>query len=218
MDLRMLPLIQKLISKKWETFAGRLFIKRFYWALATAVAFSFMVVFPLPIVDPRGQSLNFFPLRFWPLLVCRCFVWYATLTKTFVEAREMITEGPTEHFNFNGAPFLENTMSMGFCCTFMLSQLLGSDTALAFAALFFWSYLLWFMLGFNSTGHLVVMVYRIVLDDMLRFFSVTSIFLMGFSLSTFTMTTATADRGWDSFMEHVFDFLHGAVSGFDKDQ
>mmetsp|Transcript_87364 Transcript_87364/g.168115 ORF Transcript_87364/g.168115 Transcript_87364/m.168115 type:complete len:693 (+) Transcript_87364:81-2159(+) len=220
LDLLMLPLIQELLTKKWDSFARTLFIERFELAILQAFAFSMMVIFPMPW---GGDRL----LASWKQAcvhsLSRCVVFFLAIKKLYVELRELSSEGFRGHFQFEGAAFFENVISLGFCSSFIASQFLDmwgspwADTGLAFGALFCWSYLLWFLLGFSNTGHLVVMVWRIVVGDMMQFACVTSIFLAGFSLASFAATTEKSDRCMGSFAAHFFDFFHGMTNGFEKD-
>jgi len=226
LDLLMLPLIQELLAKKWDSFARDLFIERFTWAIVQAFAFSMMVIFPLPWSSGSGPIVEKL-FGSWKQtcvhVLSRSIVSFLALRKLYVELRELSAEGVRGHFQFEGAAFFENVISLSFCSSFIASQLLDfwasswADTGLAFGALFCWSYLLWFLLGFSNTGHLVVMVWRIVVGDMMQFACVTSIFLAGFSLASFAATTEKEDRCMGSFATHFFDFFHGMTSGFEKD-
>merc|ERR1719277_2029784 len=107
--------------------------------------------------------------------------------------------------------------------TFLVAQLLQlrgsklSNPVLAMSALLSWAYLLWFLLGFSSTGHLVVMIWKIVTCDMVKFIQITSIFVVGFSLAFFIVTTSPAQRGPSTFARHVSSCFHAMTNGFERD-
>merc|ERR1712032_329128 len=86
---------------------------------------------------------------------------------------------------------------------------------LALSALLCWSYMLWFCYGFNNTGHLVVMMWRILVGDLVQFTCLTGIFLVGFSLAFFISETDPEERGLRLFGNQVFNCFHMATSGFD---
>lgn len=234
LDLLMLPLIQEVLTKKWDSFAKPLFMSRFKWALAQAFAYTLMIVFPpsigiapVPSMAAMDQWLQTVSGGWLILLLhvaCKGFVTVKVSSKLLVELHEIAVEGLDKYFDFDGAAIFENVVSLGMCCSFFVSQLLElaqsqwADVAVAFTGLLVWSYLLWFMLGIEGTGHLVVMVWKIVIQDISKFFCVTSIFLVAFSLASFITTTPRSDRCWSSFTVQLLDFFHGMMSGFDKEQ
>merc|ERR1712187_685877 len=84
------------------------------------------------------------------------------------------------------------------------------------SALLSWVCVLWFFLGFSTTGHLVVMIWTILRNDMPKFMALMSVFLFGFSLAFFVSTTTNEERCLSSFTAHMFDCFAMMTSGFDK--
>eukprot|EP00242_Pyramimonas_sp_CCMP2087_P002559 CAMPEP_0198233078 /NCGR_PEP_ID=MMETSP1445-20131203/116055_1 /TAXON_ID=36898 /ORGANISM="Pyramimonas sp., Strain CCMP2087" /LENGTH=761 /DNA_ID=CAMNT_0043913767 /DNA_START=303 /DNA_END=2588 /DNA_ORIENTATION=+ len=222
-----LPLIQELVNIKWEKYAYREFKKRFYWSLANALIFTLMIVIDVP-PDVYFMHQWTHVATFWS---CKTFTLTRAILKLGVELREMQSQGRA-YFQCVGGHMFENLASLGFSCTFILSQtceLLGflffpqllslSNSVLAFSAVFCWMYLLWFFLGNQKTGHLVVMIWTILTGDMVVFGMVASVVLVGFSVAFFVSLTEREDRGFSTFVTQVFQCYHMMTSGgFEKDE
>lgn len=245
LDLISVDLVQELLARKWRLFAQQIFMRRLFLALLNAILFNLMTVFPLPKLpggtpDQQGEMDRIFyhlghtPFGFtedlprsWvrvlAYLACKVYVVCWSSRKLYVELREMSTSGPAGYFDMVGAQMWENVVSLTFCLSFFAYQWLliiespNAGAMFSACALLCWLYLLWFLLGFSKTGQLVVMVSTILMGDMVYFSCLTMLFLMGFSLTFFTVTTDIDDRCWGSFTSHFLDFFHGSLSGFDKD-
>lgn len=216
-DLLMLPLIQELLTRKWEVFAKDRFTWRFKVSLSLAIAFSLMVIFHHPSSDK-----GFPTIRMIIHFLCKIYVAIVTFHKLRVELREMAKEG-WGFFDHKGAGFFENIVSLTFCCCFPASQVLeivdaphSANLALTVSGLSCWVYLLWFLLGFSTTGHLVVMIWTILLGDMVQFACLTSIFLMAFSLAFFISTTSPLERGPQIFAQNLFQCFK-MITGVEND-
>lgn len=225
LDLIMLPLIQHLLQKKWEAFAKSSFTSRFWVALARASVFALMVIFPPPISTNDDE----WTMEQWLFLAahwcCKALVTCMTCGKLMVELREMWVEGLRGYFDFQGAAIYENFISILYCGSFVGSLALDSldmdhmaRPTLAISALLSWLYLLWFLLGFGKTGHLVVMIWKMLMGDMVQFGCLTSVFMIGFSLAFFIATTDPIERGPSTFGSKLFDCFHMMTSGFDKEE
>lgn len=63
-----------------------------------------------------------------------------------------------------------------------------AETAvLAFASIFGWGYMLFFVMAFRLTGPFVVMIYQMLINDVLRFCIIYVVFLIGFSQTFFVL-------------------------------
>ena len=63
-----------------------------------------------------------------------------------------------------------------------------NDTViLALAALIGWAYMFFFIMPFRFTGPFVIMIYKMLFNDVLRFCMIYLIFLVGFSQSFFIL-------------------------------
>lgn len=59
--------------------------------------------------------------------------------------------------------------------------------ALAIASIIGWGYMLFFVMAFRLTGPFVVMIYEMLFNDVLRFFIIYAVFLVGFSQAFFVL-------------------------------
>lgn len=177
-----------------------------------------MVIFD-PDANAGSESLRV--LSFAMHWVCKVALSYLAAQKLCVELRELYMEG--RRYFGRGAILFENVTSVCFVLTFLGAQLLQlcesalSNPVLAMSALLSWVYLLWFLLGFSSTGHLVVSIWKIVTGDLVKFTQLTSIVVVGFSLAFFILTTSPIERGPSTFVRHVFVCFHMMTNGFEKD-
>ena len=69
------------------------------------------------------------------------------------------------------------------------------------------------ILGFHSTGHFVVMIWKILVNDILRFASIMVIFLMAFSTALFVVLVAPEDRTSSGFWSQVLQCFQLLTSG-----
>jgi hypothetical protein len=87
--------------------------------------------------------------------------------------------------------FLENCLACSFCICILLARILRicaiemEATLLSIAALLGWGYMLFFTMPFRFTGPFVIMIYKMLFNDVLRFCIIYTVFLAGFSQSFF---------------------------------
>jgi len=80
-----------------------------------------------------------------------------------------------------------------FCLSIYIVNILrifdieAQTAALAIASLLGWGYVLFFVMAFRLTGPFVVMIYEMLLNDVLRFFIIYVVFLVGFSQTFFVL-------------------------------
>ncbi len=77
---------------------------------------------------------------------------------------------------------------------------------LAIASILGWSYMLSFVLAFRFTGPFVVMIYKMLLNDVLRFCIIYGIFLIGFSQAFFVVFDDSGKK-IIFIVEHIFIIL-----------
>ncbi len=70
---------------------------------------------------------------------------------------------------------------------FRLFNLPNDTVILAFAALLGWGYMFFFIMPFRFTGPFVIMIYKMLFNDVLRFGMIYMIFLAGFSQAFFIL-------------------------------
>ncbi|KAK3266993.1 hypothetical protein CYMTET_24421 [Cymbomonas tetramitiformis] len=229
-ELLELPLIQELITVKWKKYAEEEFVKRFYWAIAYVLAFTMMVVVDAPLHSEHWSAKDWLHLAlYWN---CKIFTLFRAGKKLCVEGAEMRHQSLREYFGGVGGQVFENVVSLAFTSTYVVSQVLElsgyyfnstalfqlGDGTLALSAVAAWIYLLWFLLGYQKTGHLVVMIWTILTGDMVIFGMVSGVFLVGFSVAFFVSLTEKQDRGVSVFMRQLMDCYHMMTSGgFEKD-
>lgn len=89
--------------------------------------------------------------------------------------------------------FLENLLSCSFCICILSARILRlcqvemEAILLAVASLIGWTYMLFFTMPFRFTGPFVIMIYKMLFNDVLRFCIIYVIFLAGFSQSFFIL-------------------------------
>lgn len=229
-ELLELPLIQQLITVKWRKYAEKEFNRRCFWAIAYVFTFTMMVVVDSPLHSEQWSAKDW--LHFAVYWGCKLFTLFRAVKKLGVEAAEMRHQSLREYFGGVGGQVFENIASLAFTSTYVVSQVLElsghylnsvalfqlGDGTLALSAVASWIYLLWFLLGHQKTGHLVVMIWTILTGDMVIFGAVASVFLVGFSVAFFVSLTEKQDRGFSVFLSQLIDCYHMMTSGgFEKD-
>ncbi|CAF4148788.1 unnamed protein product, partial [Rotaria magnacalcarata] len=95
-------------------------------------------------------------------------------------------------------------------CTYMKAQ----SAVLALAAIIGWGYMLFFVMAFRLTGPFVVMIYEMLFNDVLRFFIIYAVFLVGFSQAFFVLFD---NNGFSGFLLSVKQSFLGMLGDFDLD-
>ncbi|CAF3649292.1 unnamed protein product [Rotaria sp. Silwood1] len=114
-----------------------------------------------------------------------------------------------------GSVFLENLLSCSFCLCILIVQFLRlfkirHETVIyAFACLLGWIYMFFFIMPFRFTGPFVIMIYKMLFNDVLRFCIIYIIFLAGFSQSYFVLFNRNGLQGYLSSVKHCFLGLLG---------
>jgi len=142
------------------------------------------------------------PLCDWPDLIWSypCFLFLAELLvligaalKGLNEIEEMRERGVRSYFGARGSSFLENTLSLSFCilvAIVLILSLLGSGSvrvAISLCSMIGWCYMFFFLLAFRMTGPMVVMIFKMVTGDVMRFLAVFSVFLLAFAQAFFVL-------------------------------
>ncbi|CAF3181572.1 unnamed protein product [Rotaria sp. Silwood2] len=196
------PIIISLIDKKWKQFAYRILIRRFFLTFVYLLSFLITTILEQApsettadendkTVTTDGKSLDF--SRQIISAVGRFIVIEGALWKSAYEINEMCTLGLWNYWNSAGSIFLENFLACSFCfCIFTVQTLRLFDmqhetVILAFASLLGWSYMFFFTMPFRFTGPFVIMIYKMLFNDVLRFCIIYIIFLTGFSQCFFIL-------------------------------
>lgn len=160
--------------------------------------------------DPIGMFEHFdlflFDLFFSPLTWSEVFSAHATIqyigelivvigamAKGWWELSEMRKFGWRTYCNTTGSALFENILSLTFCiCIFIVLLLTSLNSpmeraVMAIACITVWCYCFFYLLAFRLTGPMVVMIFRMLTSDVLRFVMVYLVFLMGFALAFFVL-------------------------------
>ena len=160
--------------------------------------------------DPIGMFEHFdlflFDLLFSRLTWSEVFSTHATIqyigelivvigamAKGWWELSEMRKFGWRTYCNTTGSALFENILSLTFCiCIFVVLILTSLNSpmeraVMAIACITVWCYCFFYLLAFRLTGPMVVMIFRMLTSDVLRFVMIYLVFLMGFSLAFFVL-------------------------------
>eukprot|EP01064_Diplonema_japonicum_P001474 TRINITY_DN1094_c3_g1_i1.p1 TRINITY_DN1094_c3_g1~~TRINITY_DN1094_c3_g1_i1.p1 ORF type:complete len:992 (+),score=180.38 TRINITY_DN1094_c3_g1_i1:177-2978(+) len=129
------------------------------------------------------------------------------LWKAMREMKEMYSDSIVDYFSCKGAQLMENVISLTFSCLILAAVCsryydapMAEDLSLAFASLALWSYVLWLLLGFRMTGPFVIMIWKMLCSDILRFLLIFAAFLFGFAQTFFILLD---ESGFESFVRRV---------------
>lgn len=136
-----------------------------------------------------ARSLDWQAIKACSIALCDFLVFVAACVKLKREIGELRQEGFAGYFGCKGAAFIENTCSLSFCLgvVYVAVMRLGigttQDEAIVLAPLSVvgWGYTLFFLMAFPSTGPLVVMMIKMLSQDVTLFITIYAIFLVGFS-------------------------------------
>jgi hypothetical protein len=138
------------------------------------------------------------------------------LYKLNLEMTELRQEGPAVYFGARA--LIENVCSV-CCCSAFFAKVVADAAGRplpslhSVVALFAWAYMLWFLLGFRQTGPHVVMIWRMLHDDVLPFGAVMAIFMCGFAQAFYVTFEERPDPA--RFVFHLklcFASLMGSVN------
>ncbi|CAM4825805.1 unnamed protein product [Rotaria magnacalcarata] len=136
------------------------------------------------------------------------------------EIGEMCSMGFRNYVNTAGTIFLENLASI-FCLGIFVVQILRltklseyESLVLAFTSLVGWGYMFFFTMPFRFTGPFVIMIYKMLFNDVLRFCIIYTIFLAGFSQAFFILFN---ENGFGGFLSSIKQCFLGLLGEFDLD-
>jgi len=115
---------------------------------------------------------------------------------------------------------LENVLSCLFCASIVVVNILrmldmpAQSAVLAVAAIVGWGYMLFFLMAFRLTGPFVVMIYRMLFSDVLRFCIIYMVFLAGFSQAFFVLFD---ENGMEGFVLCLKQCFVGMLGDFELD-
>jgi len=142
------------------------------------------------------------------------FVVVGAIWKGSREVAEIKKAGLLNYSSSRGSAFLENFLSFCYCvCLFFFCLLHWAGSSweslfLGLASMCAFSYLFFFLLAFRITGPMVVMIHKMLLNDVLRFFLVYVVFLLAFS-HTFMVLDHHQSAGIFGNLASLFDATLG---------
>eukprot|EP01061_Rhynchopus_euleeides_P007418 TRINITY_DN16472_c0_g1_i1.p1 TRINITY_DN16472_c0_g1~~TRINITY_DN16472_c0_g1_i1.p1 ORF type:complete len:1030 (+),score=278.70 TRINITY_DN16472_c0_g1_i1:441-3092(+) len=175
----------------------------------------------------RCESNTFFTFHGWWNLTERVadfIVLSGAIWKGSRELGEMSEGGLNGYFGVKGSMLLENVLSSSCCLFTLLSYVCRAfksdieNLCGALAALLLWSYILWLMLGFKQTGPFIIMIWKMLMDDMIQFLAIFLTFQLGFTQAFYlVLDTDSEGKGDDGYlfvahMRKSFEVLLGEVS------
>jgi len=207
-DLLGLPIIQELLQRKWDVYIGRLFYARI------AQLFAFLITMTTVHVTSLAESSNDLGL-------------ISTIAHTAKTAILAAVTAQLLHEYANRADASgQSAVSVIFCITYLASVMfrtvsnldLVADALLACSFLAVWFYFTLLFMGFKSTGHFVIMVYEIIMDDVRPFGVILGLFVVAFSTAIYIILQPISSRSVASFGDQLlscFEWLTGG--GFERD-
>lgn len=216
-DLLILPRIIDMLQKKWTRFAERNFYNKLYYTMAYLMVLTFAIILSQNDDEAHLETLTNKIMRY----VAESLVLVGALWKMSREGREMIQSGLTDYFSGSGNLLLENLVSCLYCVSIIIAAFLRftgnylEDAVVGMACVFGWTYCLFFLLGFQLTGPLVVMMYNMLLTDFLRFTIIYAVFLMGFSQAFYVLFD---EAGLMAFVDRIKMCFSSMMGDFELDQ
>ena len=202
LDLLCLPLIQELLQRKWDCFIGKLFYRRM-WHL-----FAFLMTMTcIHITFDAGTGLDSFASN----------AMHTAKTGVLGVVVAQLTYEWTHRKNASG----QSVVSTLFCIAYLgsiaarnfIQDELVSDGLLAVSFLFAWFHFVWLFMGFKSTGHFVIMVYEILVDDVAPFTLILGFFLFAFSTAMYVTIHPASSRSVSSFYEQTLSCFEWLTNG-----
>ncbi|CAF2906771.1 unnamed protein product [Rotaria sp. Silwood2] len=225
------PIIISLIDKKWTSFAYRILVQQFLVTclyllifLATTILRPTTSEKTVDELDDKTEittdkHLSVFNQSLYA--VGHTIVIIGAAWRSAHEINEIRRLGFWNYWNITGSIFLEKFLSCSFCfCTFTgeILRLFGMQQhetqILAFTSLVGWGYMFFFIMPFQFTGPFVIMIYKMLFNDVLRFFIIYIIFLAGFAQSFFILFNGNGLQGYMTSIKRCF---LGLLGDFDLD-
>eukprot|EP01065_Artemidia_motanka_P050268 TRINITY_DN8560_c0_g1_i1.p1 TRINITY_DN8560_c0_g1~~TRINITY_DN8560_c0_g1_i1.p1 ORF type:complete len:1432 (+),score=447.08 TRINITY_DN8560_c0_g1_i1:75-4298(+) len=201
------PILLALLQHKWNSVYGPRFRRRVGLSLLYNVAF--VLAFLIDVREPESQL---------QLLTdcCQVVVMVGSVARLWKKTtgvrlgRVPVGTGAAE----STASFTHSLLVLaGFALrTFGSGDVrdLGNAT-LAVASLLLWAGVLWFFLGFESTGPFVIMIWRMLGSDLKRFLLLFGTFLVGFSQAFYLLERSQTPRVFGRRLHSSFIALLGQV-------
>nr|QYV98476.1 transient receptor potential cation channel subfamily V [Hirudo verbana] len=232
--------VAQLLHEKWETFARFRFFRRFifflvYYAIAS-VAFVLRPATVKPscsmptsnitlltreaiFIDPCYQ-LHFDSPANQARIILELLTLVGSIIYIVLSIKELHHQGYKNYFRTmmvspSKTMFLISNILVIIMvpCTGMCKYK-WADVLAVLVLLFAGPYFLFFCRGFKTVGEFVVMIYQMVVTDLLRFFSIYLIFLIGFSQAMFTMFRGYKNEMFEDAIESIMAMFRMSIGAF----
>eukprot|EP00808_Paulinella_micropora_P004622 g14134.t1 len=192
------PIFHGLLKQKWKRYAKKLFFKRCFISLTYILVLTFAQIFGFPDFEvyKRGGNAATQWIRYFTDSVVVGGLFYK-FTNEFEEAWN---SGLTNYLSY-----LENCL---FALVFFLTYVSVALSLLGLSAKYFfmsvgvlvaWCYVFCLLLGFRITGPFVIMIYKMMKSDVVRFAVIYSVLLLGFS-AAFIVLQDSGDLPVDEYV------------------
>ncbi|CAF1345973.1 unnamed protein product [Rotaria sordida] len=211
------PIVISLIDKKWRSFAYQIFVRRFL------IVFLYLLVFLVTTTlretrsektaSELDEKTGITNGKRWSVFdqflysVGHIIVIIGAALRSVYEIDEMRRSGFRNYWKITESTCLGNYLVCSFCfCIFTceILHLFGMQQyetqILAFTSLIGWGNMLFFITPFQFTGPFVIMIYKMLFNDVLRFFIIYIIFLVGFAQSFCILFNGYGDFDLDYYI------------------
>ncbi|CAF1371489.1 unnamed protein product [Rotaria sordida] len=225
------PIVISLIDKKWRSFAYQIFVRRFL------IVFLYLLVFLVTTTlretrsektaSELDEKTGITNGKRWSVFdqflysVGHIIVIIGAALRSVYEIDEMRRSGFRNYWKITESTCLGNYLVCSFCfCIFTceILHLFGMQQyetqILAFTSLIGWGNMLFFITPFQFTGPFVIMIYKMLFNDVLRFFIIYIIFLVGFAQSFCILFNG---YGLEGYMSSIKLCFLGLLGDFDLD-
>jgi ankyrin repeat protein len=217
LELFELDRIKELISKKWESYGSWQFIYRGVTALFLVILLNFSIMLPRwDSQDPLHQAAAWHlgaawdgpHYLHWRRSLYEWIIVGIVMYKARIEVSEIRAFGLVNHYWNAGTSIIENYTSLFSCCIIFFIVIIrlplgeygfpigdsldmkpaDEDMLLAVPTMAAWLNLLWFFVTSKGTGVFVIMLLKMVQNDVMSFLLISACFVGGFSSSLYLLT------------------------------
>eukprot|EP00667_Euglena_gracilis_P001966 EG_transcript_1968 len=205
-ELLQLPYIHAVLCQKWELWLGAEFTDRLIWAIICGFLFTCATV-----LDDADHWLPFIVSRIAGM------IFLITVFRRFVLTfSKFLRVGPARYFKATGAEFLSNLITLTIGGALLLLAALQlvpcaalEELALAVAGIASWMYVLCYLMAVRLTGPVIVMIFEMLVQDLLRFLSIYGVFSLAFSTAFHVLCGPHGPTGFFKWMEGSIMMLSG---------
>eukprot|EP01041_Mallomonas_annulata_P018004 gene18004-36735_t len=212
--------ITEIIERKWAITGQSPFLwYGFFTCVLTIVLTAILILAAVPVSISFSNAKVEFNASFNTIALDLLIVYAAVYFTYFIVADILQSRGLQFHWfglrgQINGAGsydkvcfYLMAALFLGFIFAKLRNDNVPTKVLLSLCVMMGWIHLYFFLMGFESSGRFVMMIYKIVTGDLLRFLRVFSILLFGFSTAFFLMTEDENDSGFNYFGTVIFNLL-----------